>query len=122
MHQPAYLTKRRVFNLVTALNQATFQLATGYRSAGRIVYVYAVPEVDVNRTILPLPFTTVQPLVGFDATRQGMATNVNTLVIENDCRTVVTSNPGLPRGMSLNDPRIHGTAVYTHNQVGPLIP
>jgi hypothetical protein len=87
-----------------------------------VVYVYAVPEVDWNTSIYPIPFTKFQPLIGTDPKKSNRATNVNTLVIEKDCSTVVTSHPGLPYGMLINDPRIYGKAVYTHNYFGPLIP
>ena len=111
-----------MFKAVTVLNQLTFQLATGYVSNGRAVYHYAVPEVDANITLWPIPFTKWQPGVGRDANRGDMGTNVNTLVVELDCRTVVTSHPGLPSGMAINDPRIYGTAVYGYHYFGPLIP
>jgi YD repeat-containing protein len=118
------ISDERKFNIVTGLNQATFRLANGYRDGGSIVYIYAVPEVDMNHTVLPMPFNTkMQPLVGIDS-KSGKATNVNTLVIKSDCSTVITSYPGLPTGVSPGDPRISGTAKFFNlrSTVGPLIP
>jgi YD repeat-containing protein len=114
----------RIFGLVRVLNQLTFQSATGYRSGQNIVYIYAVPEVDMNVTNFPLIpsfLTTFQPLVGEDRSRVDKYTNVNTLVIKSDCSTVVTSHPGLPSGIGDRDPRIHGTAVFSTAAVGPLL-
>lgn len=115
------ISEGNVFRLVRVVNQLTFQNATGFKDRGRIVYVYAVPEVDVNQTLVPLPYTKVQLAVGEDRSRADKFTNVNTLVIEPDCRTVVTSHPGLPAGMSQNDPRIHGRAVFSPTAIGPLL-
>jgi len=41
-----------------------------------------------------------QQFVGTDRDNGGKYTNVNTLVVSSDCETVITSYPGLPRGMS----------------------
>jgi RHS repeat-associated protein len=95
-------------------NNQTFQNAVGFRSGRNIVYVYAYP---VARDVPVLG--TVSVGVGRDSGRGNMVTNVNTLVVRDDCRSVVTSYPGLPTGVGPNDPRVTGTPIWSPNYVVP---
>jgi RHS repeat-associated protein len=108
---PSFAPNSAIFTAVTALNQATFQLATGYRQYnGNIAYLYAVPAT--SRALFPV---SLQATVGTDSSNGNQHTNVNTLIVKDDCKTVVTSFPGLPGGVKSNDPRIHGTAGWWPN-------
>jgi len=108
---PSFASDSAAFVAVTGLNQATFQLATGYRQRnGNIAYSYAVPAT--SRALFPV---SVQVTIGTDASNGNQHTNVNTFIVKDDCKTVVTSFPGLPRGVNSNDPRIHGTPGWWPN-------
>jgi hypothetical protein len=87
---------------VNRTNNDTFHNAIGIGVGNTVVYVYAFPVLND-----PMGGG-VMPYVGTDATRGGQGTNVNTVVIEDDCKSVITSHTGLPSGMSPGDPRIGG--------------
>jgi hypothetical protein len=105
-----FASEKVLFAAVTAINQATFQFATGFEDRGRLVYVYAVPETP--RSLGPI---SVQVTVGTDAGNGFQHTNVNTLVLEKDCKTVVTSYPGTAAAAGPGD--IHGTPMWA-----PVVP
>lgn len=107
--RPSIALNSAVFVWVTALNQATFQSATGFSSRGNVAYVYAVPELKGNVMGTEVK---AQVTVGTDSENSFKHTNVNTLIVAPDCQTVITSHPGLPEGMSDKDPRIYGTPVW----------
>ena len=88
---------------VDGYNEATYQNARGYQSGKNIVFIYAAPGIHVPGV------GDVFPAIGRDASQGNVVTNVNTLVTQADCRTVVTSYPGLPKGILPGDPRITGT-------------
>jgi len=98
-----------VLRKIVAHNQLTFDSAKGFRSRGNFVYVYAYPIVEVPY----LGPTSVD--VGSDANHGGQSTNVNTVILRPDCKTVVTSHPGLPTGVFQGDPRITGTPMWAQN-------
>ena len=91
---------------VMAVNQETFMKGGVVRlGAGKVVYVYA-PLVSVTVGDAGIE----GDVVGFDRNHDFAATNVRTVVVVvADCRTVITSFPGLPAGVQASDPGIVGT-------------
>jgi hypothetical protein len=85
---------RRKGNQVMRLDMATFLGGMGtVQNGGNIAYVLAFPDLP------PLPLLNVPArpaAVGLDRDHGFDITNVNTLIIKPDCKTVVTSFPGLP--------------------------
>ena len=92
-----------IFAGLTALNQLTFQLGNEFESHGNFVYVYAIPEVVIPRGVLPIEVH-LQLFLGTDKSHGFEYTNVNTLVIASDCKTAISSYPGLPSNLNGNQP------------------
>jgi YD repeat-containing protein len=96
--------------VVMNLNQQTFEQGIAYRQGSRTAYVFAFPDFDYTVRGLsgPIGVRGFQD-IGIDNTRGGTLTNVNTVIVGPDCKSVVTSFPGLPGTVSPTDPRITGT-------------
>lgn len=110
---------------VVSINADIFDNAqsTKYRSGSTYVFVYAYPVIEYNLFGTPVQGSFV---VGRDVFRGGYSTNAGTLIVRaDDCRTVVTSHPGLPRIggvlMSPNDPRITGRPIWYNPATGVVI-
>ena len=97
--------RRNKENFVKRRNQRTFESGTvGIRQANNnIAYVDA--EYWHKRLG---KFYAKGRIVGTDVTRNRNYTNINTVIVGPDCKTVITSFPGLPRYVRQNDPRIKG--------------
>jgi hypothetical protein len=99
---------------VMNFNQVTFMKGTAYPSfGGRTAYVYAFPDHDwtVQGLTGPIGARWFQD-IGIDASNGGQITNVNTVIVGPDCAEVITSHPGLPRGVSSTDPMGGGTPYW----------
>jgi hypothetical protein len=93
---------------VALMNKATFLNAKGVVNprSKNIEYVYAFDQPDQLDG-------TPHAIVGTDTENaKGWRTNVNTLVVEPDCQTVVTSHPGAPSNWDPYDQRITGHPEY----------
>jgi hypothetical protein len=94
------LRLKKKWQVVEDLNAATFASATGIRSGNNIVYVAAFPIFQSQNGMQ------IQVWIGADKGNNLYYTNVNTLVLKDDCVTVVTSHPGLPAGVAADNPNI----------------
>jgi RHS repeat-associated protein len=93
--------------IVMNLNQEAFMYGGAIRQGNRTAYVYA-PFVSATAGANGVEGF----VVGQDKSRNYYFTNVRTVVVGGDCRTVITSFPGLPGGLTPGDPRISGTATW----------
>jgi YD repeat-containing protein len=92
---------------VKAFNASTFMYGNrDLQGNGNIVIVYGFPH-NVEGPQFSVEFWVGQIGSG-QKNHTSELTNVNTLVLRGDCRTVVTSFPGTPGGYSDTDPRIGG--------------
>ncbi|MBX3292719.1 MAG: RHS repeat protein [Acidobacteria bacterium] len=108
-YRSSFVPASRMFNYVTAINQVTFQMATGYRSNNNtIIYIYSIPETPTRPIRLQLMIGTV----GTKGPYANKWTNTNTLVLASDCKTVISSYPGLPLGVLDDNGVITGTPVW----------
>lgn len=116
-YRSSLIPTSRIFNKVTLINQATFRGATGYPTNNdTVTYIYAVPEITVPGFPVSFSYQEAIGKVGIKpkSPYNKLWTNTNTLVIKNDCVTVVTSFPGLPGYIQKdNDDRITGTPVWS---------
>ena len=81
--------------LVTAINALTFNPASATPKYGNLQFTATVPPENV-------PVPGARPFIGLEGQpfqpfhARFIPTNTNTLVLHNDCKTVVTSYPGKP--------------------------
>lgn len=93
-------------NAVIAVNQETFEKGGAVVQFGgkRIAYIYAPGGIISFRGTEIASWG----YAGADRDKSYKYTNARTVVVDKDCKTVITSFPGLPRNISPNDPRIVG--------------
>lgn len=93
---------------VLNLNQEAYEKGGAITlSGGGIAYVYA-PYVKAEAGGNSVSGF----VVGADSRNEFQYTNVRTVIVKPDCKTVETSYPGLPAGINATDPRIQGDPTW----------
>lgn len=92
-------TAAQNFDLVKQINATTFTSTTPVSSRGNLVFTFALPPQTPTS---PLGYPPVRKYIGEEGQPSSyrlvrfQPTNLNTLVLKPDCKTVVTSYPGRP--------------------------
>lgn len=95
---------------VMDIDQLTFENGGAFpQSGGRTAYIYAVPgPLNLDRLTGSIHNIGIDNTSNSKTKIPGSQTNVNTVIVDADCQTVITSHPGIPANVSPNDPRITG--------------